>query len=92
MVRISNGKKFGFRMVGSFDYRLLKRSVIEWIRYSNVRNSSPDCITFIGSMLKLITFLRYYIYQAYNLIVKLFYRAHAIFDLFVILELFRIYF
>ena len=31
-----------------FDYRLLKRLVIEWIRYSNVRNSSPDCIFFIS--------------------------------------------
>ena len=28
-----------------FDYRLLKRSVIEWIRYSNVQFSSPHCIT-----------------------------------------------
>ena len=26
-----------------FDYRLLKRSVFEWIRNSNVRYSSPDC-------------------------------------------------
>ena len=27
----------------AFENRTLKRSVIEWIRNSNVRNSSPDC-------------------------------------------------
>ena len=36
-----------------FDYRLLKRSVFEWIRNSNVRYMSPDCY----SILFFVTFL-----------------------------------
>ena len=30
-------------MVGPFENGPSKRSVFEWIRYSNVRYSSPDC-------------------------------------------------
>ena len=45
-VQFSNGKKFGFRMVGPFENGPSKRSVFKWIWYSNVRYSSPDCIIY----------------------------------------------
>ena len=44
--------------------------------------------TFIGSLLKLITFLRYYIFRAYSIIVDLFYRAYSIVDIVTYLRAF----
>ena len=44
------------------------------------------------TMLKFITFLRYYIYQAYSFIVNLFYQAYGIVNLFTYLRAFRTYF
>ena len=44
--------------------------------------------TFFGSMLKLIKFLRYYIYRAYTIIVNLFYGAQTIVDLFTYFRIF----
>ena len=53
-------------MVGSFENRPSKRSVFEWIRYSNVRYSSPDCTQDLQFLCTMFLSLKVGIFMAWK--------------------------